>query len=69
MHKATLITESKDPASVASALSVDNMGEKTVIVRGKMRTTISSEKITTLLSSLDDILRCQMVAESSIENG
>ncbi len=69
MHKATLITKSKDPESIANAISVDNIQGETNFEHGTIRTTMSSDRISTLLATLDDLLCCQMVAESTIENG
>ncbi|MBU4201614.1 MAG: hypothetical protein L6243_06385 [Candidatus Altiarchaeales archaeon] len=69
---AVLKTESGDAQSVSKALQIDNVdmenfsidtgAEKDTIV-----TKIEAEKINTLLSSLDDVIKCQMVAEDNIK--
>jgi transcriptional/translational regulatory protein YebC/TACO1 len=71
MNTATLITESNDCGTVASALNVDNikldgLEIKTSTDNNKIITQIKAKDIKTLLVTLDDILFCQMVAEKSI---
>jgi len=69
---ATLITESNDCESVASALNVDNiklddLEIKTSTDKNKIITTIKAKNINTLLATLDDIISCQMAAEKTIK--
>ncbi len=71
---AVLKTESMDAESVSKALQIDNVDMenfriKTEAEKGRIVTKIEAEKINTLLSSLDDVIKCQMVAEESINNG
>jgi len=68
---ATLKTESKDAKSVASALDIDNVKLEKLRVetkseRGKILTRIESDSVNTLINTLDDIIRCQIVAEKII---
>lgn len=71
MNTATLITESEDCESVASALNVDNIKDqnleiKTSTNKDKIITQVKAKNINTLLATLDDIICCQAVAEKSI---
>ncbi|MBU0762297.1 MAG: hypothetical protein KKD39_04675 [Candidatus Altiarchaeota archaeon] len=66
---ATLITDSMDAASVASSLNTDNiclegLSVKTYADQGSVVSVVSSDSLTTLLSTVDDLLRCQMASES-----
>lgn len=68
---ATLKTESKDAESVASALDIDNvklekLRVETKTEKDKILTRIESNSINTLINTLDDIIRCQIVAEKII---
>ncbi|OYT42283.1 MAG: hypothetical protein B6U86_00480 [Candidatus Altiarchaeales archaeon ex4484_43] len=68
---ATLKTESKDAKSVASALDIDNVKLEKLRVetkseRDKILTRIESDSVNTLINTLDDIIRCQIVAEKII---
>jgi len=68
---ATLKTESKDAESVASALDIDNVKLEKLRVetkseRDKILTRIEADSINTLINTLDDIIRCQIVAEKII---
>ena len=69
---AVLKTESMDAESVSKALQIDNVDMEnfkidTGVDKGRIVTKIDAEKINTLLSSLDDVIKCQMVAEDSIK--
>ncbi|MFH0861036.1 MAG: KEOPS complex subunit Pcc1 [Candidatus Altiarchaeota archaeon] len=65
MHKATMLTESKDAKNVLLSISADNKGYAVSELSGDMiRTQAHSDNIRTLLSTLDDMIFCQMVAES-----
>jgi len=71
---AVLKTESGDAKSVSKALQIDNVDMEnfrmgTGAEKGRIVTKVEAEKISTLLSSLDDVIKCQMVAESNINNG
>ena len=71
---AVLKTESKDAESVSRALQIDNVDMEgfrinTGVERGRIVTEMESDRINTLLSSLDDVIECQMVAEKSLEDG
>ena len=68
---ATLTTESKDAPSVAKALNADNVRMAGLTVEtsasdGRITSEIRSESVTTLMSTIDDILRCQMTSEALI---
>jgi hypothetical protein len=70
-YKAVLVTESKKPESVSKALDVDNIRLSgleiaTKISGGMVETTVGSNSLPTLLSTLDDLLRCQMMAENIV---
>jgi len=69
---AVLKTESKDAESVARTLQVDNVEMEGLRIRtesnqGRIITRVESNKIGSLLSSLDDVIKCQMVAEDIIK--
>jgi len=68
-NNATLKTESKNPNAVAKALSVDNrnLSEQTItttVQEGHVETKIECESLRTMLASIDDLIRSQMIAES-----
>jgi len=70
-YTATLITESKNPQSVSKALDVDNirlsgLEISTKVSGGGVETIISSNSLPTLLSTLDDLIKCQMMAEGLV---
>ena len=70
-YKATLVTESKKPESVSKALDVDNirlggLEIATKISEGNVETIVGSNSLNTMLSTLDDLLRCQMMAEGLV---
>ncbi len=74
MHEALLTTDSHDARSVSKSLDVDNVHEGnfsivTKIKNQKIETRIKANSVSTLLSTLDDVIRCQMIAEKTIENG
>lgn len=74
MHKALLLTESKAAKNIAKSLDIDNLSREnlkisTKFFKGKIKTEIKAKKISTLLSTLDDIIRCQIIAERTIKNG
>ncbi|MEM2917927.1 MAG: KEOPS complex subunit Pcc1 [Candidatus Altiarchaeota archaeon] len=74
MHKALLLTESKDAKNIAKSLDIDNLNREnlkvsTKLFKGRIRTKVKADKISTLLSTLDDIIRCQIIAEKNIKNG
>lgn len=71
MHQAILKTISKDGEHISEALDKDNDGEnKLKIVTNykgdKITTKIRTPSIRTLLSTLDDAIHCQIVAEKLI---
>ena len=70
--KAILKTESSDAGSVSRALDIDNLNQenlkiKTEISDKEILTTVESNSIKTMISTLDDIIMCQRVAEKSIK--
>jgi hypothetical protein len=72
MCQAKLTTESKDAASVSKSLNPDNKGVdsleiNTFVSGGKITTNIRVDSITTLMSTVDDLIRCQMTSESLID--
>ena len=71
MCKAVLTTESLSADAVAKALNEDNvrmdgLAVKTSSSGGKVTTEIDCESVSTLMSTVDDLLRCQMTSESMI---
>lgn len=69
--KAVLKTDSGDAVSVASALEVDNMKLEGLKVGTKAEgntlvTEMESNRISTLINTLDDIICCQIMAERII---
>ena len=68
---ATLVTESKDAKAVACSLNADNvrmesLSVETAVSGSHITTEIRSESVSTLLATVDDILRCQITSESLI---
>jgi len=71
--KAELWTDSTDAAAVAASLSVDNVCEEklaltTKVEKNQIHSTIETEKLPTMLATIDDLLVCQMTAEKVITN-
>ncbi|HIE33747.1 MAG TPA: hypothetical protein EYP86_01235 [Candidatus Altiarchaeales archaeon] len=71
--RALMITESRDAGSISSSLDIDNLGVEgsenlyidiKPIDKKRIRTVVKSNKIGTLINTLDDIIRCQIVAEN-----
>jgi hypothetical protein len=74
MCHARLLTESRDAESVSKSLKPDNVGMRFLEVRtsvsgGRIVSDIESGSLTTLLSTIDDLLGCQITSESLIEDG
>jgi hypothetical protein len=70
-HTAILKTKSGDVKNVAKALNVDNIELGNLKITSKacgnrIITKLESNNPNTLLSTLDDIISCQMVAEKVI---
>ncbi len=71
-HEAILKTESRDAKSIAQALSRDNVDLNGLKVttgykeNKKIITKVESKNMKSLLSTLDDIISCQIVAEDVI---
>jgi len=68
---AKLSMESKDASSISKSISADNEADgklkvETTAKGGMVISKISSPSISTVLSTIDDILRCQMTSESVI---
>jgi len=68
---ARLVTESSDATSAAAALTADNTALESLRVTtraagGMVVSEIDSASVSTLLATVDDLLRCQMAAESVI---
>lgn len=68
---ARLSTESKDACAVASSLSadnvsLDNLSVKTGFEGSYVVSEVRAQSLSTVLSTLDDILRCQMASEALI---
>ena len=71
-HTAVLTTESKDPKSVAASLSVDNRnlsGQRveTTPEKDSIVSRIECESVRSMLASIDDLIRSQIVAESVVQ--
>ncbi|MDD5111843.1 MAG: KEOPS complex subunit Pcc1 [Candidatus Altiarchaeota archaeon] len=69
MHKATITTSSRNGSEVAKTLQVDNvemtnLSVKTLAGEKSITTTIEADSIGALLATADDLLRCQIAAES-----
>jgi hypothetical protein len=66
--RAIITTESKNAECVLKALSVDNGNAriKSEVEGATIKTEVSSESPRTLLSTADDLLRCQIIAENVI---
>ena len=57
-------TEHRNPGLIASALSPDNLsGMTTAAVDGVLRTTIRSERLRSVIASVDDYLMNLLIAE------
>jgi hypothetical protein len=72
-HTAKLTTRSRDPEAVAKALSVDNRNlegqrvKTTAKPGGALESTIECDDLRSLLASVDDLIRSQIVAESVVQ--
>ena len=73
-HNATIRTESKNSKELCSSLDVDNVSLKDLSIKtdfdeNTITTVIESNSIKTMLNTIDDLIRCQIAAESMIKNG
>ncbi|MBD3388599.1 MAG: hypothetical protein GF414_06830 [Candidatus Altiarchaeales archaeon] len=71
---AKLVTESAGSAAVSESLNTDNvvmnsLSVETSLSGNRVTSEIRSDSLNTLLSTLDDLLRCQITSESMIDNG
>jgi len=70
---AELLTGSMDPESVAPAIDADNLfNERENYVKcssreGCISTVIKTNKLRTLISTMDDVIKCQIAAERVLE--
>jgi len=74
MCHARLVTDSGDAESVSKSLNPDNVGFDSLEVRtsvsgGSITTEIKSGSLSTLLATVDDLLRCQATSEALIGDG
>jgi len=70
-YKAILTTESGDARSISRAIGIDNIILENLKIETKFDdkriiTEVESNSIDSLLSTLDDIIHCQIVAEKVI---
>ena len=73
-HYAKIRTGSKNGGEVCKSLDVDNVSLKDFSVEtgfdsNEIISIVKSNSIATLLSTVDDLIRCQIAAESLIKNG
>lgn len=72
-HGAILRIKSKNPKIIEGALAVDNKtaGQRIAsrVEKDYMIARVESDSINTLLATLDDMIYCQMVSESVMEDG
>ena len=71
-HKATLKIKSRDAGSVAEALETDNLEMEDLKIKSSsdkdyVITEVESNNLGSLLSTLDDVLHCQIMAENVIK--
>jgi len=67
MNTAIMLTQSADATKVCESLAVDNNQAVKSKVSGEfIKTEVNADSISTLLSTLDDIIFCQMVAETVV---
>jgi hypothetical protein len=71
-HTATIKTMSKNSREVCKSLNVDNITLKDLSVetgfsKETITTVVKSNSIRSMLNTIDDLLRCQMAAESAIK--
>jgi hypothetical protein len=68
-----LKTDSRNSQAVASALKIDNAEMKDLSVKTKageqIVTTVEAKSISKLISTLDDLVACQIAAEKVIGDG
>ncbi|HHQ45404.1 MAG TPA: hypothetical protein ENN13_04625 [Candidatus Altiarchaeales archaeon] len=73
MVKALLKTDSKNPEALAKALNADNISAdslKVECVGGRqVVTTVESKSLSTLISTLDDIVSCMQAGEKVMRGG
>lgn len=68
---AILSTASKNPECTLKAIAVDNQGSQanSKINGSQVETEVYAQKPRTLLATLDDVIRCTMIAENMMEDG
>lgn len=71
MVDAILRTESKDPESVAASLSLDNcdldgLRVSSSVEDGMVVSSVEGRSVGTVLSTLDDLVCCQITSESLV---
>jgi len=66
-----MVAESRDAKSISDSLNVDNLSDKksgifveSRAIDDKIITIVNTNKLGTLLNTLDDIIRCQIIAEN-----
>ena len=74
MHKAVIVTDSRNGGEVCGSLGVDNvsmdgLSVETTHTGDRLATEIRSNSIGALLNAADDLLRCQIAAECVIKDG
>ncbi|MFH1126256.1 MAG: KEOPS complex subunit Pcc1 [Candidatus Altiarchaeota archaeon] len=73
-HYAKLKTGSGNSSEVCRSLDVDNVSLKDLSIETghderSITTLVRSNSIRTMLSTIDDLIRCQIAAESVVKNG
>lgn len=74
MHNAKLVTESGSGMEVYRSIDVDNVSMQglsvdTAFDGRRLTTLIRSNSVGSLLNTVDDLLRCQIAAESMVKDG
>lgn len=74
MHFAKIHTKSKNSKEVCESIDVDNVSLKDLSIEtefdsNSITTIVKSNSMRTMLNTIDDLIRCQIAAESMIKDG
>lgn len=74
MHFAKIHTKSKNSKEVCGSIDVDNVSLKDLSIEtefdsNSIMTVVKSNSMRTMLNTIDDLIRCQIAAESMIKDG
>jgi len=73
-HTAKIRTSSRNSREVCKSIDLDNVSLKDLSVKtgydkDTITTIVKSNSIKTMLNTIDDLIRCQIAAESVVKDG